>query len=193
MMGSNDANTFVMRDKDKKEKPSKPTIKKLRDSQKHLNVARARGIWTKEISCFHHLINNKLSEEDLTVKPDKRELVKELEKRLTSSDYNFTSESHLRTAVDFISLIQRYPTSKLKTFNDLFSTATYSILNVPCVDDIDIVYDSYLEDSIKECKQICRRCSCEPLEFINLKTATPIPVQMDRQPRHRRSLDYIWN
>ena len=70
--------------------------------------------------------------------------MKELEKHLTSSDYNFTSESQLRTAVavDFVSFIRRYPTSKLKTFNDLFSIATYSKLHAPCVKEIDIVYDS---------------------------------------------------
>ena len=55
---------------------------------------------TKKILCFDHLINNKCFDEDLTVKPQKKSnLVKELEKRLTSSDYNFISESQLRTAV----------------------------------------------------------------------------------------------
>ena len=114
--------------------------------------------------CFDDRINNKLFEEDLTVKPGKKsDLVEELEKRLTSSDYNFTSESQLRTAVvvDFMSQIRRYPTSKLKTFNDLFSIATYSILHAPCVKEI-VVYDSYLEDSIKECERIRRRSSYEP-------------------------------
>ena len=52
------------------------------------------------------------------------------------------------------------------------------MLHAPCVKEIDIVYDSYLEDSIKECKRILRRSTCEPLEFINLKTTTLILVQM---------------
>ena len=134
----------------------KHTVKKLLDLQKHIDVARATGILNKEILCFDHLIDNKWFEEDLTVKPDKTDLVKELEKRLTSSDYNFTSESHMRTAVvvDFMSFIRRYPTSRLKTFNNLFSLATYSVLNVPCVEEIDIIYDSYLEDYIKQCEWI---------------------------------------
>ena len=77
-------------------------------------------------------------------------------------------------------LIRRYPVSKLKTFDDLFRTATYAVLHAPCTEEIDIVYDSYLEVSIKECERIRRRSSCEPLEFVNMKTTTPIPVQMDR-------------
>ena len=108
--------------------------------------------------------------------------MKKQEKRLTLSEYNFTLESHLRTAVvvDFMSFIQRYPTLKtLKTFNDLFSISSYTILHTPCVEDIDIVYGSYLEDSIKECERICWCSSYELLEFINLKTTTQIPVQMD--------------
>ena len=128
-------------DKDKKQKSLKPTIKKLGDAQKNKDVAKARVISTKEIMCFDDLINNKL----LTVKPGKKsDLVKKLEKRLTSSDYNFTSESQLRMAVvvDFMSLIRRYPTSKLKTFNDLFSIATYAILHATCVEET-VVYDSY--------------------------------------------------
>ena len=108
--------------------------------------------------------------------------MKKQEKRLTLSEYNFTLESHLRTAVvvDFMSFIRRYPTLKtLKTFNDLFSISSYTILHTPCVEDIDIVYGSYLEDSIKECERICWCSSYELLEFINLKTTTQIPVQMD--------------
>ena len=170
-------------DRDKKQKSSKPIIKKLGDAQKHIDVARARGISMKEILCLDHLTRNKFFEEDLTAKPNKKsDLLKELEKHLNSSNYNFTAKSPMRTAtvVDFMSLIRRYPTSKLKTFNDLFNIATYSILHAPCVEEIDIVYDSYLEDSIKECERIRRRSSFEPLEFVNLKITTPIPVQMDR-------------
>ena len=94
--------------KDNKQKSLKPTAKKLGDAQKNIDVAKTRGISTKEIQCFDNLKNNKLFDEDVTVKPEKKsELVKELEKLLTSFDYNFNSESQLRTAVvvDFMSLI----------------------------------------------------------------------------------------
>ena len=166
----------------KQKKESKPVLKKVGDAQKQIDIARARGISMKEILSFDHLTSNLLFEEDLTAKQNKSDLVKQLEKQLTASDTTFTAESKLRTAivVDFMSLIRRYPVSKLKTFDDLFRTATYSVLHAPCTEEIDIVYDSYLDDSIKECERIRRRSSCEPLEFGNMKTTTPIPVQMDR-------------
>lgn len=74
-------------DQDEKQKPLKPTVKKLGDVEKQIDVARARGISTIEILRFDHLINNKLSVEDLTVKPVKSPLVKELEKHPTPSNY----------------------------------------------------------------------------------------------------------
>ena len=47
------------------------------------------------------------------------------------------------------------------------------------LEQIDIIYDSYLEDSIQECERIRRRCRYEPLQFMNLKATSPIPVQID--------------
>ena len=163
-------------------KSTKPTLKKIGDAQKQIDVARARGITLKEILCYDHLNTNILFEEDLTAKPNKSELIKQLEKRLNTDDFSFSAESHLRTAtvVDFMSIIRRYPTSKLKTFSDLFKISTFSILNEKNVEEIDFVYDSYLEDSIKECERIRRRSSCETLEFVNLSIDSPLPVQMNR-------------
>ena len=60
----------------------------------------------------------------------------------------------MAVGVGFMSLIRRYATSKLKTVSDLLSIATYFRLHAPYVKEIDIVYDSYLGDSIKECKRI---------------------------------------
>ena len=65
-------NLLKFDDKDKKQKFLKPTAKKLGDAQKHFDVARARGISTKKKLCFDNLINNKLFEEDLTLKPEKK-------------------------------------------------------------------------------------------------------------------------
>ena len=127
----------------KKQKFLKPTAKKLGDAQKHIDVARARGILTKEILCSR-------KQKSFWGRFDSNNRKKWLSERTGETpyffDYNFTSESQLRTAVivAFMSLIRRYPASKLKTFNNLFSIATNSILHAPCVDEIDIVYDSYL-------------------------------------------------
>ena len=166
----------------KQKMDSKPIIKKVANAQKQIDVARARGFTMKEILSFDHLISNILFDEDLTTKPNKSELVKQLEKKLSSVETTVSSDDKLRKAlvVDFMSLIRRHPVSKLKTFQDLFTFATYSILSSPFTEEIDIVYDSYVEDSIKECERIRRSIDIEPLEFVNLRSTTAIPVQMDR-------------
>ena len=78
-----------------------------------------------------------------------------------------------------MSQIRKYPTTKLRNFNELFDIATNVFINAS-VAQIDIIYDSYLENSIKECERIRRSRDCEPLEFVNLKATSPIPVQIDR-------------
>ena len=136
----------------------------------------------KEVLYFDHLGDNVLFDDGLTAKPNKSELIKELENHLSSTDYNFTQNSPLRTAamIDFMSQIRWYPTTKLKTFNDIITVAMTTTMNAPTIEQIDIIYDSYLEDSIKECERIRRRSTCEPLEFMNLKVTSAIPVQIDR-------------
>ena len=44
---------------------------------------------------------------------------------------------------------------------------------------LDIVFDSYIEDSIKEGERRSR-VNCEPLEVINMLLASKISVQIDR-------------
>ena len=61
-------------DKGKKQRSTKPAVKKLGDAQKHIDVARARGTSLKEMLCFGHLTNYTLFDEDLTAKPNKSEL-----------------------------------------------------------------------------------------------------------------------
>ena len=104
----------------------------------------------------------------------------ELENHLEKRDYIFILDRGLKTAVmvDFMSQIRKYPT-KLRNFNELFDIAINVFTNAS-VAQIDIIYDSYLENSIKECERIRRRRDCESLEFVNLKATSPIPVQIDR-------------
>ena len=43
-----------------------------------------------------------------------------------------------------------------------------------------IVYDSYIDDSIKEAEHIRRAKESDPLEYIDLSLQSPLPVQLDR-------------
>ena len=153
---------------DKTQKPKtnqqlfKSTAKRIGEAQKQIEIARERGMSIEEILSYDHLLENILFVEDLTAKPNTSELVKELEQILEPSDYNFEIQSHYSTAImlDFMSQVRKYPTKKLWNFNELFAETSSGIMNMPDIEQIDIIY-SYLEDSIKECERIRRRSECE--------------------------------
>ena len=92
--------------------------KKTGAAQKQIDIARERGISMKEILCYDHSDECMLFDEDLVAKPAKSELITELEKHLEKRDYIFMLDNEIKTAiiVDFMSQIQKYPTTKL--FNE---------------------------------------------------------------------------
>ena len=89
-------------------------------------------------------------DDDWTSKANKSVLIKEVEGKLQYSDYNFNNQSDLSTAImlDIMAQIRKQPTTTLKCFDDIFAAASNSVSSA---EQIDIIYDSYLEDSIKEC------------------------------------------
>ena len=108
----------------------------------------------KQILCYDQSDECMLFDEDLVAKPAKSELMTELEKHLEERDYIFMPDSGLKTAVmvDLMSQIRKSPTTKLKNFNKLFDIATNFFMNAS-VAQIDIIYDSYLKNSIKNAKE----------------------------------------
>ena len=163
---------------------AKSATKQLGQALRQIDVARSRGVPMKDILSYDHSKGTALFDKyGLTTKPDKSELVRELEKNLESSSYEFTKESSYQTAaiMDFMSQVRKIPDAKLKlnlkVISDLFESAFTTISTTCEMQQLHIVYDSYLEDSIKECERIRRRSDCDPLEFTKLEKDTPLPVQ----------------
>ena len=129
--------------------------------------------------------NSLFTGEGLTTKPDKYEIVKELEKSLCPDNYIFQKISPLKTAafMDFVSQVRKLPNERIKLkrtkMPDIYSCALSSILSSVKADIVDIIYDSYLENSIKECERIRRRSKGQPLEFFGMNEGSPIPTQLD--------------
>ena len=51
--------------------------------------------------------------------------------------------------------------------------------NVCNFNRIDIIYDSYINDSLKECERL-RRSKCEPIHLKDIQLETKLPVQLDQ-------------
>ena len=54
-----------------------------------------------------------------------------------------------------------------------------NICNVRNFNWIDIIYDSYINDSLKECEQL-RRFKCEPIHLKDIQLETKLPIQLDQ-------------
>ena len=78
-----------------------------------------------------------------------------------------------------MSLIRRLPAQTDLSLKELFNKA-WVIINSICPSDrLHIVYDSYIEDSIKESER-CRRNLVQPLDFYGIDMSSKMPVQTDR-------------
>ena len=64
-----------------------------------------------------------------------------------------------------MSSIRKIPFSKLSTFSDVFKSMWKSTTSVSKFDTIHRVYDSYIDDSIKEAERIRRAKESVPKKF----------------------------
>ena len=159
-----------------KTKSSKFSTKQLSASHKSFEVAHSRGILIAEILQYDLFPTNILFDDDYTFKLDKATSVKKLEERLEPGDLRFSKASSTSTAmvVDFMSIIRRQPLQ-----NMMVKSAWLSVQHSCVFYHLDIVFDGYIEDSIKEGERRSH-VNCEHLEVINMLLARKIPVQIDQ-------------
>ena len=79
-------------------------------AQREIAIARSRGISLH----YNHITQDHLFDGDLTARPDKPELVRELEKPLQISDNRFSKNTSYQTAVamDFMAEVRKYHTKE---------------------------------------------------------------------------------
>ena len=156
--------------------------KELGLAQRQIDIARSKGITMKEILTFDLLEDSFLFDEGRTYTPNKSQLTKCLEAFLEPDDFCFSMTKTAKTSViiDFMSLIRKIPIRKLNTINDVLKYMWKTITNIAEADEIHIVYDSYLENSLKGHERLRRSAEVEPIEFVNLSKQSPVPVQLER-------------
>jgi len=122
-------------------------------------------------------------EKGLITKPQKSALVQDLEAKLTKDDERIpTKESELQTAciADVMANIRKIKTKDIQTFGefcDQFLDYMSAVGRGP--DRLDLVFDSYVEGSIKDSERNRRRDKA-PIEMNHIQCDTPLPVEMDR-------------
>ena len=150
--------------------------------QRQIDIARSRGITMKEILAFDLVEDSLLFDDERTSKPDKSQLTKCLEAFLEANDFCFSKTKTAKTSIiiDFMSLVRKIPMKRLNTINDAFEYMWKTITHIAEADEIHIVYDSYLENSLKGHERSRRSAEVETVEFVNLSQQSPVPVQLER-------------
>ena len=147
--------------------------------QKELDIARSRYISMKDILNFNLSETSVLFDGDFTSKPDKHVLVSELEKYITERCEYLEKNSSTNLCVDFMSLMRRVNLSKCLTFKDSFEIVWSMITNTCAFQQVNIGFDSYLDESIKVGERE-RRAVSQPLVSINMQEELHIPVQIEK-------------
>ena len=176
----------------------KLTMKKMSKCTKDLDIAKKRGFQLHELLIYDHLEENVLFEKDELRKPNKSILIQTLEASyLEHSEYNFKKDSKLNTAiiVDFMSVIRKIPLQKFKSFQEALEFLWCMILRShDNLNRIDIVYDSYIENSIKDSERRRRSRNIEPIEYVNLCFDKEPPADLKRfwiSPENKRKLQLL--
>ena len=154
----------------------KSTKKDIGQSQRKIGIT--KGDDTKEILMYKHLIENTIFDGQSTSKPDKATLITELEKRLNKEEYSFKKESALKSViiVDFMSQVRKVPLGDKNSFRDT-SDSLFEQIRFACKShQFDVIYNGYLESSIKGCERVRRAKSIAPVEYTLLTTDSDIPV-----------------
>ena len=117
-------------------------------------------------------------------KPDKSQLIRELEQNLNSEDYVFSPVSNLKTDIilDFMSKVRQYRNlSSFTDFGQVIQRTLSATKNVCLADRLHIVFDSYCELSVKEGERIRRAADCGgEIDVISLSESVPIPKQIEK-------------
>ena len=136
----------------------------------------------KDILAFDLVENSFLFEDEKTSKLDnKSQLTICLEAFIEIDDFCFNETRTTKTSVivDFMSLVRKI---FMKKFNIVYYALTYTWKKIPDIanaDEIHIVYESFLENSLKGHERL-RTEGVEPIKFVNPSRQSPVPVQLER-------------
>ena len=158
--------------------------KELAHAQRIMEIARARGHTMNFLLQYDIVPSADLFDSSgLITKATKADLIKEMEKYLSDSDYSKPEEwPELDTAVivDVMACLRKVRTKNVLNFQELVKVFVSMTLN--CIANptrVDYVFDSYFEQSIKESERE-RRASQTPIELTSVSGDRSLPADMNK-------------
>ena len=158
---------------------AKKAIKKIGGAQKKIDIASSQHYATREILWYDKMnVECPYFDKGNLTKPKKNEILVLLEQLLDTLEYQFVTAG-TSVIVDFMSLSGETGFEKNPKVRDVFDSAWEIILAASNSDRIKIVYNTYLEVSIKELTRI-GRAKEKSIEIINLNLDSPVSIEITK-------------
>ena len=148
-------------------------------AQKYIEICKQRGMKMEEILTYDLLPQSPLFEGDLPAEPNKAMLVSEVEGMVDLSVWEKHSQLSTHIVVDFMSKVRQNNMSLFKTLGELCRSTISSSSHLCPQQLLHLVFDSYIEHSLKECERI-RRTAVSPIDIIGMTADTLVPQQQDK-------------
>ena len=151
-----------------------------------IDIARSRHFDIYKL-LSHEILENSyfLTKDNYLRKPEKHELVNEMEKYLSQPSDKIIKQKEIHskevTVIDFMAYARKIPLKslQLKSFADFANHLQEVFLSISRNSQrLDIIFDVYVDDSIKAFERNRRSSGTEPIEIEISHDSTPIPVDM---------------
>ncbi|KAG1714049.1 hypothetical protein GQR58_001880 [Nymphon striatum] len=165
--------------KNKSTRATKKVIREMNMAEKSIEIARDRGLATEDLLKYDVLPSPMLFDDHgLMTKPEKSQLIHELEDKLVSDDYSYHHKPESAFIIDVMATFRRVPLIGRTHFSDLLLQLTHITDVYHRYGRCDYIFDIYNDNpSVKDSERL-RRCSVNPVVLSLVEQTTPLPKDM---------------
>ncbi|KAG1685950.1 hypothetical protein GQR58_008894 [Nymphon striatum] len=158
---------------------TKKVIREMNMAEKSIEIARDRGLATEDLLKYDVLPSPMLFDDHgLMTKPEKSQLIRELEDKLVSDDYSYHHKPESAFIIDVMATVRRVPLIGRTHFSDLLLQLTHITDVYHRYGRCDYIFDIYNDNpSVKDSERL-RRCSVNPVVLSLVEQTTPLPKDM---------------
>ena len=143
-------------------------------NDRKLEIARERGLSTDDLLKFDVVHSPLLYDNGFMTKPNKSQLVIELENNLSSQDYSYSNQLNSATIIDVMANIRTLPVKHVSTFSGFVNKFFSSVEKYMSIVRCSFVFDIYDDrPSAKDCGRM-RRQNVHPINLSEIDDNTPI-------------------
>ncbi|KAG1662219.1 hypothetical protein GQR58_021027 [Nymphon striatum] len=158
---------------------TKKVIREMNMAEKSIEIARDRGLATEDLLKYDVLPSPMLFDDHgLMTKPEKSQLIRELEDKLVSDDYSYHHKPESAFIIDVMATVRRVPLIGRTHCSDLLLQLTHITDVYHRYGRCDYIFDIYNDNpSVKDSERL-RRCSVNPVVLSLVEQTTPLPKDM---------------